>query len=119
MTGLPVVLHSSLVEWPQVMSLVASNFCTKEGGSGRRGLKWLEQEEDCYVSLRSEVGVAEEGRDPFMHVDSEVSTFDKESGGTVYSAGVVGHLARVLGRVSGFDSVKLQGARRGIFSYEI
>lgn len=69
--------------------------------------------------MRSEVGVAKEGRDPFVHVHSEVSTFDKESGGTVYSAGVVGHLARVLGRVSGFDSVKLQGARRGIFSYEI
>lgn len=56
------------------------------------------------------MGVAEESRDTFVHANSEVGTFDKESSGAVHSAGVVGHLARVLGRVSGFDSMKLQRA---------
>lgn len=54
-----------------------------------------------------------------MQVNSDVGTFDKESSGAIHSAGIVGHLTCVLGRVSGFDSVKLQGAPRGIFSNEI
>lgn len=54
-----------------------------------------------------------------MQANLDVGTFDKESSGAVHSAGIVGHLTCVLGRVSGFDSMKLQGTPRGIFSNEI
>lgn len=63
--------------------------------------------------------MGEESWDKFMQTDLDISTFDKESSGAVYSAGIIGHLTCVLGRVSGFDSMKLQRAPRGIFSNEI
>lgn len=63
--------------------------------------------------------MGEEGWDKFMQAKLDVGTFDKESSGAIHSASIVGHLTCVLGRVSGLDSMKLQGAPRGIFSNEI